>query len=504
MPAPNAVVRDAYRRLLEAIYRRWAPEKLKNVSGLMQKYKGQEDEVYSKAVSMYVFSQEPQHWRPLIYGMYKRFNPSKLPTFEQVLEKYKNQEAQLYKALCTKYISALSTDDAPLEIYEWPDEDKPESSGANEASDSPQASECTPVARGEEQSSEVPTLPESVEESDAGCEASAGSGEPAEAGDAVARASSSRVPVLKTTRPKAGARAPASNGPAQSRDGSLRDEEARVFRGAAPKARRRAPDAGRAALSPEPTRPKGSFSENGSSHRRRVELLAARGADSLEQDHSPQRDAIGHKSHSAGHRRHSRGEGREKRGHVSLLPAEADGECARSRSRGDLTLRPPPEQQCDNRSRSRDAGQEPPGPNATQRHSRSTGTLAVEAAGGEQRATRDRRRRRHQQVQEEADAAARPSRTPPPLSRRRRKSRTGDETQRTDSGPLQEPLQAFVGAAPSNEGAGLPSELVEAEVEYRGEKICFLLSRDTTLRDVAEMYGSWVRAHGGVASQRAA
>lgn len=50
-------------------------------------------------------------------------------------------------------------------------------------------------------------------------------------------------------------------------------------------------------------------------------------------------------------------------------------------------------------------------------------------------------------------------------------------------------LHSFVAAAPR---ADLDSGLIDAELEYRGQKLPFTLSSTTTLSEVAQMYGQLV------------
>lgn len=119
VPKISEVAQRTYHRLSEAVYRRWAPEKLSNVPKLMEKYKGQESEVYAKALELYVFSQPRKEWRPLVEAMYRRFNPSKLDALDQVLDKYVGHELGLFNALCNKYINPLTEEDPPLELYDW-------------------------------------------------------------------------------------------------------------------------------------------------------------------------------------------------------------------------------------------------------------------------------------------------------------------------------------------------------------------------------------------------
>jgi len=118
----SKVVRKTYRSLTEALYRQWVPDKLDKVDFLMQKYQGQEDQVYYRAVKLYVFSGTREMWQPLIEGMYKRFNPSKLQTLDSILEKYSGSEMELFKALCDKYINELKNTDPPFQLHSSSDD----------------------------------------------------------------------------------------------------------------------------------------------------------------------------------------------------------------------------------------------------------------------------------------------------------------------------------------------------------------------------------------------
>lgn len=42
-------------------------------------------------------------WRPIIEEMYRRYNPTKLSELSSILDKYRGNEADLYRALCEKY-----------------------------------------------------------------------------------------------------------------------------------------------------------------------------------------------------------------------------------------------------------------------------------------------------------------------------------------------------------------------------------------------------------------
>jgi len=113
--ASMAAPREFYRKLIEAVYLRWNDEKIGDISRIMEKYEGQEGEIYDKVVRKYVFSQEESVWRPLLEAMYKRFNPTKLADLGNILGKYKDSEAALFKALCDKYIPDVTfTDELPL------------------------------------------------------------------------------------------------------------------------------------------------------------------------------------------------------------------------------------------------------------------------------------------------------------------------------------------------------------------------------------------------------
>eukprot|EP00419_Tripos_fusus_P079374 CAMPEP_0172935468 /NCGR_PEP_ID=MMETSP1075-20121228/221526_1 /TAXON_ID=2916 /ORGANISM="Ceratium fusus, Strain PA161109" /LENGTH=880 /DNA_ID=CAMNT_0013796827 /DNA_START=68 /DNA_END=2711 /DNA_ORIENTATION=+ len=140
----DSIKRTTYFKLTEAVYRRWCPEKLDKVGQLMDKYKNQEDEVYHKALEMYVFNKRPKVWQPLIEAMYRRFNPAKLETLKDILKKYEGDEAGLFKALCNKYVKTLREEDPPLELCDWTAaESEDEDGSAKSAVDSSSASPCS-------------------------------------------------------------------------------------------------------------------------------------------------------------------------------------------------------------------------------------------------------------------------------------------------------------------------------------------------------------------------
>lgn len=90
----------------------------------MEKYVGQEAEMYDKVCRKYVFCLDEQQWRPLIIEMYKCFNPVKLTELDRVLDKYRGSEPALYRALCDKYLQALTKDGPVLNINVWEREDE--------------------------------------------------------------------------------------------------------------------------------------------------------------------------------------------------------------------------------------------------------------------------------------------------------------------------------------------------------------------------------------------
>jgi len=100
------VLRDTYQRLTESVYIKFNPEKLDDIPNIMEKYRGQEAEIYDKVVRKYVFEQGVE-WRPLFLAMYQRFNPAKLAEMDGILLKYKSCEASLYRALCDKYLPLM-------------------------------------------------------------------------------------------------------------------------------------------------------------------------------------------------------------------------------------------------------------------------------------------------------------------------------------------------------------------------------------------------------------
>lgn len=101
------MLRDTYQRLTESVYIKFNPEKLDDIPNIMEKYRGQEAEIYDKVVRKYVFEQGVE-WRPLFLAMYQRFNPAKLAEMDGILLKYKSCEASLYRALCDKYLPLMN------------------------------------------------------------------------------------------------------------------------------------------------------------------------------------------------------------------------------------------------------------------------------------------------------------------------------------------------------------------------------------------------------------
>lgn len=131
-------VRGLYRKLLEAVYRRYNKEKLVDLPAIIEKYVGQEAEMYDKVCRKYVFCQPEKEWRPLIIEMYKCFNPSKLNELDRVLDKYRNSEPALYRALCDKYLQSTTKDGPNLKVDVWEDsqfagEDAPEDAEDSES-----------------------------------------------------------------------------------------------------------------------------------------------------------------------------------------------------------------------------------------------------------------------------------------------------------------------------------------------------------------------------------
>lgn len=137
-------LRDIYEKLIEAVYRQWNAEKVGDVPRLMEKYKGQEAEIYDKIVRKYVFSLSKREWLRLIEIMYRRFNPLKLTDLDPILEKYSNSEAALYRALCDKYLGGLQVGDEPPQLDAWRGE-------------APRSLRVLPQSRTDE---ELPALPE--------------------------------------------------------------------------------------------------------------------------------------------------------------------------------------------------------------------------------------------------------------------------------------------------------------------------------------------------------
>eukprot|EP00929_Paragymnodinium_shiwhaense_P013293 TRINITY_DN121159_c0_g1_i1.p1 TRINITY_DN121159_c0_g1~~TRINITY_DN121159_c0_g1_i1.p1 ORF type:complete len:596 (+),score=219.21 TRINITY_DN121159_c0_g1_i1:185-1972(+) len=108
MPKNEAVykLREVYKKLIDAVYEHYNPDKVEDVPRIMKKYKGQEPEIYDKVVRKYIFSAGNEKcWKPLIETMYVFFNPTKFQDLPKILEKYEDSEAALYRALCDKYIA---------------------------------------------------------------------------------------------------------------------------------------------------------------------------------------------------------------------------------------------------------------------------------------------------------------------------------------------------------------------------------------------------------------
>merc|ERR1711933_390557 len=112
--------------------KKWNAEKLADVPGLLDKYKGQEAEIYDKIVRKYVFCQEEKDWRPLLEAFYRRFNPDKLDDITSILDKYKRSEPSLFKALCDKYLPSVEADDDLVDLDVWRQDpyEQPEDEGS--------------------------------------------------------------------------------------------------------------------------------------------------------------------------------------------------------------------------------------------------------------------------------------------------------------------------------------------------------------------------------------
>ena len=102
------LVRD-WKALLTALYTTYAPHKLPKVDRVLEKYVGQEEEMYAAFAEKYgappLFTNKPDapDYRALLTALYAKHAPQKVSKIDAVLEKYKGHEEEMYAAFKEKY-----------------------------------------------------------------------------------------------------------------------------------------------------------------------------------------------------------------------------------------------------------------------------------------------------------------------------------------------------------------------------------------------------------------
>eukprot|EP00971_Amphidinium_carterae_P043950 864799-Amphidinium_carterae.2 len=94
--------------------------------------------------------------------MYRRFNPEKLKEIDILLDKYRDNEAELYQALCDKYIPTIGEGDPPLEFDVWASPSSSSSSCATDAENDEVVEIMTPLRKESperQHTGKSPTLP---------------------------------------------------------------------------------------------------------------------------------------------------------------------------------------------------------------------------------------------------------------------------------------------------------------------------------------------------------
>lgn len=104
-------MRRDWKSLLTTLYAEYAPQKLSKVDRVLEKYEGQEEEMYAAFAAKYGAPPlssvaPPPDYNDLLIALYTKHAPHKLPKVEQVLEKYAGQEAEMYAAFLQKYEGA--------------------------------------------------------------------------------------------------------------------------------------------------------------------------------------------------------------------------------------------------------------------------------------------------------------------------------------------------------------------------------------------------------------
>jgi hypothetical protein len=100
-----------WRAALVALYSEHAPQKLPKVDRVLEKYAGQEEEMYAAFAAKYGAPPlrsiaQPPDYKALLTALYMKHAKHKLQKIDQVLEKYAGQEAEMYAAFLKKYEGA--------------------------------------------------------------------------------------------------------------------------------------------------------------------------------------------------------------------------------------------------------------------------------------------------------------------------------------------------------------------------------------------------------------
>jgi hypothetical protein len=105
-----------YRSRVLALYQKYAPKKVNNIDAVMTKYKGQEEDLITALVGKYgpepaapstaavvAVAPAPSSFRDRIFNIYAKYAPDKVGNIDTLMEKYKGQEEDLIIALVGKY-----------------------------------------------------------------------------------------------------------------------------------------------------------------------------------------------------------------------------------------------------------------------------------------------------------------------------------------------------------------------------------------------------------------
>jgi hypothetical protein len=109
-----------YYGIISAFYKKVNPEKIKDIPFLLEKYKGQEEELIDKLYEKYNVRNEEiektdiKDYSQIITSFYKKINPDKIKNIPVLLEKYRGQEEELLTKLREQY----NLDEKNFEIKE--------------------------------------------------------------------------------------------------------------------------------------------------------------------------------------------------------------------------------------------------------------------------------------------------------------------------------------------------------------------------------------------------